>query len=35
VKVANDVAGTVSEAVNAFKSGRVVFADGANVTAHW
>jgi predicted Fe-Mo cluster-binding NifX family protein len=35
VKVANDVAGTVSEAVNAFKSGRVVFAEGANVAAHW
>ena len=35
VKVANDVCGTVKEAVEAFKSGRVVFAEAANVDGHW
>ena len=35
VKVANDVSGTVREALAAFKGGRVTFADGANVDGHW
>jgi len=35
VKVANDVSGTVKEAVQAFKSGRVAFAEEANVDGHW
>ncbi len=35
IRVANDVSGTVSEAVIAFKSGRVAFAEEANVDGHW
>ena len=35
VRVANDVAGTVKDALNAFKGGRVTFADDANVDGHW
>ena len=35
VKVANDISGTVSEAVEAFKGGKVVFAEEANVDGHW
>jgi len=35
VKVANDVSGTVSDALQAFKSGQVVFAEEANVDGHW
>ena len=35
VKVANEVSGTVNEALEAFKSGRVVFAEAANVDGHW
>jgi len=35
VKVANDVSGKVSEAVQAFKSGQVAFAGEANVDGHW
>ena len=35
VKVANDVSGTVGEALEAFKSGRVAFAEDANVDGHW
>ena len=35
VKVANDISGTVSEAVEAFKAGKVVFAEEANVDGHW
>lgn len=35
VKVANDVAGTVREAVTAFKEGRVTFADKANAEGQW
>lgn len=35
VKVANDVSGTVREAVDAFKSGLVVFSEAANVDGHW
>ena len=35
VKVANDVSGTVGEAVQAFKSGLVAFAEEANVDGHW
>ena len=35
VKVANDVSGTIREAVNAFKDGKVRFADKANVEGHW
>jgi len=35
VKVANDASGTVKEALQAFKNGKLVFADGANVDGHW
>jgi predicted Fe-Mo cluster-binding NifX family protein len=35
VKVANDVSGTVREAVNAYNAGKVTFADSANVEAAW
>jgi len=35
VKVANDISGTVNEAVEAFKGGKVVFAEEANVDGHW
>lgn len=35
VKVANDVSGTVQDAVDAFKNGKIVFSDDANVDGHW
>ena len=35
VKVANDVSGTVSEAMEAFKGGKVAFSEAANVDGHW
>ncbi len=35
IKVANDVSGTVREAVNAFKDGKISFSDKANVDGHW
>ena len=35
VKVANDVQGTVREAVVAFNEGKVSFADKANAQGHW
>ena len=35
VKVANDVTGTVQDAIIAFREGKVSFADGANVEASW
>ncbi len=35
IKVANDVSGTIREAVNAFKDGKFSFADKANVDGHW
>ena len=35
VKVVNDVTGTVRDAVEAFKAGRVTYADGANKDGHW
>jgi predicted Fe-Mo cluster-binding NifX family protein len=35
VQVANDISGTVKDAVSAFNSGSVSFADGANVEGHW
>lgn len=35
VKVANDAAGTVREAVKAFTDGKFTFADTANVDGHW
>ncbi len=35
VKVANNVTGTVKEAVQAFKDGKVTFADEANTDGHW
>ena len=34
VKVVNDVAGTVREAINAFNEGKSSFADAANVEGH-
>lgn len=34
VKVANNVSGTVRDAVKAFNEGKVSFADGANVEGH-
>jgi len=33
--VANDVTGTVGEAVNAFSEGKFSFADDANVEGQW
>ncbi len=35
VKVANDITGTVRDAVNALNEGEVLFADGANVEEQW
>jgi predicted Fe-Mo cluster-binding NifX family protein len=35
IKVANDVSGTVRDAVKAFNEGKVSFADTANVEGHW
>ena len=35
VKVANDVTGTVRDAVIAYSQGKVSFADGANVEGSW
>jgi predicted Fe-Mo cluster-binding NifX family protein len=35
IKVANDVTGTVRDAVNAYNEGKVFFADSANVEAAW
>ena len=35
VKVANDVFGTVRDALEIFKKGKALFADGANVEGHW
>jgi predicted Fe-Mo cluster-binding NifX family protein len=35
VKVANDMTGTVRDAVFAYSEGKVLFADGANVEASW
>jgi len=35
IKVANDITGTVREAVNMFNEGEVSFADAANVEGQW
>ena len=35
VKVANDVTGTVREALTAYREGKLTFADSANVEASW
>ena len=35
VKVANDIAGTVRDAVKAFNEGKIAYADNANVEGHW
>ena len=35
VKVANDVSGTVRDALTAYSDGEVTFADSANVEASW
>jgi len=35
IKVANDITGTVREAVNAFNEGKISFADASNVEGHW
>ena len=35
IRVVNDVAGTVEEAVAAFNKGNVAYADSANTDAHW
>jgi predicted Fe-Mo cluster-binding NifX family protein len=35
IKVANDASGTVAEALADYKSGKLVYADGANADAHW
>ncbi len=35
IKVANNVNGTVKEAVQAFKDGNLTYADSANVDGHW
>jgi len=35
VKVANDASGTVQDALDDFKNGKLVYADGANADAHW
>ena len=35
VKVCNDIAGTIREAVAQYKAGEVTFADAANTDGHW
>jgi predicted Fe-Mo cluster-binding NifX family protein len=35
IKVANDVSGTVRDAVTAFNNGKLLFADGASVEGQW
>jgi len=35
IKVVSDVTGTVREAVQAFKEGKVTYSDAANKEAHW
>ncbi len=35
IKVANDVNGSVRDAINAFVDGKIAYADGANVEGHW
>jgi predicted Fe-Mo cluster-binding NifX family protein len=35
VKVANDQSGRISDVVQKFKQGGIVFADGANKDGHW
>lgn len=35
IKVANDVTGTVKDAVTAYKEGKVTFSDNPNVESHW
>jgi len=35
IDVANDISGTVGDAVKAFNGGEVSFADAANVDGHW
>ena len=35
IRVANDVRGTVRDAVKAFNEGKYVFADKANAEGHW
>lgn len=35
VKVVNDAAGTIKEAVKAFNEGRLSFAEDANTDGHW
>lgn len=35
VKVVNDIGGTVRDAVNTFRSGRVTYATEANKDGHW
>jgi predicted Fe-Mo cluster-binding NifX family protein len=35
VKVVNDVSGSVREALNAFKKGKLSFSESANVEGHW
>jgi predicted Fe-Mo cluster-binding NifX family protein len=35
IKVANDVSGTVREALKAFKEGKLSFSDSPNVDGHW
>ena len=35
IDVANEISGTVRDAVNAFKQGNVSFADDANAEGHW
>ena len=35
IDVANDISGTVRDAVQAFNGGKVSFSDAANVDGHW
>jgi len=35
IDVANDISGTVNDAVRTFNQGKVTFADKANVEGHW
>ena len=35
IKVVSDITGTVREAVQAFKEGKVTYSDAANKEAHW
>jgi predicted Fe-Mo cluster-binding NifX family protein len=35
IKVVNDVTGTVQQAIDTFRSGKVQYSENANVEGHW